>query len=83
MCFLRVSGFLTDSIQQIHSLRARTVISSHWVKAFGSEMSASRRSGGILWTVPEEILVWTMVWSAYMKVILLAKWSAGFRFVVC
>ena len=50
-----VSAFLADSIQQIHSLRARGVMSSHVSKAFGSEVSAFFRSAGSSWTTPPEI----------------------------
>ena len=48
----RVSSFLPDVTQQIHSLRASGVISSHTIKAFGEEMSAFRKSSGNLCTVP-------------------------------
>ena len=53
-CFL-VSGFLTDTTQQIHSLRASGVISSHFSRAAGSEIRVFRKSAGILCTVPLEI----------------------------
>lgn len=52
-CFL-VSGFLTEIVQQIHSLRARGVMSSHFASASGSEMRAFRKSAGTLCTAPEE-----------------------------
>jgi hypothetical protein len=42
--------------QQIHSLRASGVISSHFVRAAGSETSAFRKSAGTLWTTPVESL---------------------------
>ena len=51
----RVSSFLTKVVQQIHSLRARGVISSHAASAALSEARAFRKSGGILCAVPEEI----------------------------
>jgi hypothetical protein len=54
-CFL-VSGFLTEMVQQIHSLRASGVISSHFARAAGSVVSAFRKSAGTLCTVPLEIL---------------------------
>lgn len=52
-CFL-VSGFLTEMVQQIHSLRASGVISSHAANAAGSAMRAFRKSAGTLCTVPLE-----------------------------
>src|SRR5262249_23072674 len=45
---LLVSGFLADSIQHIHSLRASGVISCHAVIACWSDASALFRSAGIL-----------------------------------
>jgi hypothetical protein len=50
-----VSAFLADSIQQIHSLRARGVMSSHVANAFALETSALFRSAGRSWTTPPEI----------------------------
>ena len=55
MCCLRVSGFLTEITQQIHSLRASGVISSHFALATGSEMKTFRKSAGKLCTAPGEI----------------------------
>jgi hypothetical protein len=55
MCCLLVSGFLTEITQQIHSLRASGVISSHFAFATGSEMRTSRKSAGTLCTAPGEI----------------------------
>ena len=55
MCCLLVSGFLTEITQQIHSLRASGVISSHFALATGSEMRAFRKSAGKLCTAPAEI----------------------------
>ena len=55
MCCLLVSEFLTEIAQQIHSLRASGVISSHFARAAGSEMRTFRRSAGTLCTVPGEI----------------------------
>jgi len=40
--------------QQIHSLRASGVISSHFARATGSEMRTSRKSAGTLCTAPAE-----------------------------
>jgi hypothetical protein len=50
-----VSAPFADSIQQIHSLRARGVMSSHVSNAFASEVSALFRSAGRSWTTPPEI----------------------------
>ncbi len=55
MCCLLVSGFLTEITQQIHSLRASGVISSHFARAAGSEMRALRKSAGKLCAAPGEI----------------------------
>ena len=55
MCCLLVSGFLTEMTQQIHSLRASGVISSHFARAAGSEMITFRKSAGTLCTAPCEI----------------------------
>src|SRR5580704_12922866 len=55
MCCLRVSGFLTEITQQIHSLRASGVISSHFARAAGSAMRTFRKSAGTLCTAPAEI----------------------------
>src|SRR6266852_3526552 len=52
MCCLLVSGFLTEITQQIHSLRASGVISSHFARATGSEMRTFRKSAGTLCTAP-------------------------------
>ena len=52
MCCLLVSGFLTEITQQIHSLRASGVISSHFARAAGSETRTFRKSGGTLCTTP-------------------------------
>jgi hypothetical protein len=53
----RVSGVLTEIVQQIHSLRASGVISSHAASAFGEAMSAFFKSAGKVWTVPEDIFI--------------------------
>lgn len=54
----RVSGFLASSIQQINSLRASGVISSHCARMVGLAASASCRSFGALWTVPSDIFIY-------------------------
>ena len=48
MRIFRVSDFLPDITQQIHSLRASGVISFHVVCAAGVEARAFRKSPGIL-----------------------------------
>ena len=60
MCCLLVSGFLTEITQQIHSLRASGVISSHFARAAGSEMRTSRKSAGTPCTAPGEIAFFAM-----------------------
>jgi hypothetical protein len=55
MCCFLVSGFLTEITQQIHSLRASGVISSHFARAAASAMRAFRKSAGTLCTAPGEI----------------------------
>jgi hypothetical protein len=47
-CCLLVSGFFTDITQQIHSFRASGVMSSHFSRAAGSDISALRKSAGTL-----------------------------------
>ena len=51
-----VSAFLPDVTQQIHSLRASGVISSHAAFAVVSDISAFRKSVGTLCTAPPDIL---------------------------
>jgi len=55
MCCFLVSGFLTEITQQIHSLRASGVMSSHAARAAESEVRALRKSGGTLCRAPPEI----------------------------
>src|SRR5579872_685308 len=52
---LLVSICLAFSTQQMNSLRASGVMSSHRASTFGSATSAVRKSVGILCTVPPEI----------------------------
>jgi len=47
-----VSAFLPEMTQQIHSLRASGVISSHTANAFGVEVIALRKSSGSVCTTP-------------------------------
>src|SRR5947207_4974092 len=51
----RVSGFLTEIDQQIHSLRASGVRSSHAARALGSEVRTFRKSAGRSCATPPEI----------------------------
>jgi hypothetical protein len=64
---LLVSGFLADSIQDIHSLRASGVISSHAANASESDESAFFKSGGNLCTGPLEILFCDITHSKFMS----------------
>ncbi len=54
-CFFLVSSVLTFIVQQIHSLRASGVMSSHLSSADSSDNSALSKSGGIWCTTPAEI----------------------------
>src|ERR1700741_199162 len=54
-CCRLVSSFLTEMVQQIHSLRASGVMSSQAASAFASDAIAFRRSAGRLYTTPPEI----------------------------
>ncbi len=56
MRIARVSAFLPDITQQIHSLRASGVMSSHNARSFGEAESAFRKSAGSTWMVPGEIV---------------------------
>ena len=70
MCCLLVFGFLTEITQQIHSLRASAVISSHFARAAGSEMRTFRKSAGTLCTAPGEIAFFVMVKGLFIMSIL-------------
>ena len=54
-CCRLVSSFLTEMVQQIHSLRASGVMSSQAASAFASDAIAFRRSAGRLCTTPPAI----------------------------
>jgi len=56
-CSFLVSSFLTKVTQQIHSLRASGVRSSHIASAALSEVRAFRKSMGNLCTTPAEIVL--------------------------
>src|SRR5437899_6621109 len=63
MCCLLVSGLLTEMTQQIHSLRASGVMSSHFARAAGSEMRTSRKSAATACTARREIALLGMDFS--------------------
>src|ERR1700691_5897982 len=54
-CWLLVSGFLTEIVQHIHSLRASGVRSSQAASAAASAVRAFCRSSGSSCTTPPEI----------------------------
>src|SRR5690242_14322319 len=56
-CSCLVSSFLTKVTQQIHSLRASGVRSSHIASAALSDVSAFRKSAGNSCTTPAEIVL--------------------------
>jgi hypothetical protein len=60
-----VSSFLADVTQHIHSLRANGVMLAHTPATMGSDSIASRKSAGILCTVPEAIGCRAMVPRVY------------------
>jgi len=53
----RVSAFLPEMTQHIHSLRASGVISSHSARTLGAEAMALRKSSGIACTTPPAIVL--------------------------
>src|SRR5206468_13045024 len=55
MCWLLVSAFFGPSTQQIHSLRARGVRSSHAARTFGLAIRTRLKSTGTVCTTPPEI----------------------------
>src|SRR4030081_1864767 len=54
MCWLLVSALFGWSTQQIHSLRARGVRSSHAARTFGLAIKTCLKSIGTVWTTPPE-----------------------------
>src|SRR5581483_1908742 len=54
-CCRLVSAFLTEMVQQIHSLRASGVSASQAASASVSDVRVSRKSSGTSWTTPPEI----------------------------
>lgn len=57
ICFSLVSCFLTEVVQQIHSLRASGVKSFQAACALPEDTRAARRSVGTVCTTPDAILV--------------------------
>jgi hypothetical protein len=55
MCWRLVSAVFGQSTQQIHSLRARGVRSSHAARTFGLAIKTRLKSIGTVWTTPPEI----------------------------
>src|SRR5256885_6397218 len=64
-CCLLVAGCFTEMVQQIHSLRARGVKSSHIVRASASEARVFRKSSGKSWTTPPEMSLLVVVIRLY------------------
>ena len=56
----RVSSFLADVTQQIHSFRASGVISPQMLFTAASDSMARRKSGGSLWTAPPAVALVVM-----------------------
>src|SRR5438093_3476262 len=59
--------------QQIHSLRASGVISSHFARAAGSEMRTFRKSAGTACTAPRETALLVMDFSLYPTGVVLVR----------
>jgi hypothetical protein len=57
MCWLLVSAFFGQSTQQIHSLLARGVRSSHVARTFGLAIKRRLKSIGTVWTTPPETIL--------------------------
>ncbi len=72
-CCLLVAGCFTEIAQQIHSLRARGVRSSHAASASASEARVFRKSSGNSWTTPPEISLLVIVISLYYYKIALSR----------
>ena len=76
-CSFLVSSFLTKVTQQIHSLRARGVRSSHIASAALSEVRAFRKSMGNWCTTPAEIVL--LISWFYTK---LADWGGEAEWII-
>ncbi len=74
-CSRRLSGLLTEMVQQIHSLRASGVISSHFASAFESEKRAFFRSAGSRCATPPEIFL--VIGIVYKTIVLNAGQSVS------
>ena len=72
-CCLLVAGCFTEIAQQIHSLRARGVRSSHAASASASEARVFRKSSGNSWTTPPEISFLFIVIRLYYYKIALSR----------
>src|SRR5437588_11737060 len=73
-CCLLVAGCFTEIAQQIHSLRARGVRSSHAASASASEARVFRKSSGNSWTTPPEMsLLVIVIRLSYYKIASLAR----------
>ena len=70
-----VSAFLPEVSQQIHSLRARGVMSSQTASNFGSAVRTFLKSSGVLCTVPFEIFIPTFYQIIYHFPIRLVYYS--------
>jgi hypothetical protein len=62
-----VSDFLPEITQQIHSLRAKGVISFHTARTFGSALTAFRKSAGRACTAPVAVFLFFMSCSHYTE----------------
>ncbi len=61
ICSRRVSDFLTEMVQQIHSLRAMDVILSNAAKALSSAARTFCKSAGRSCTTPPEIFLFIFI----------------------
>lgn len=61
ICSLRVSAFLTDTLQQIHSLRASGVRLFHAAATDAERVSAVRISGGMRCATPEASFIFIVL----------------------
>src|SRR5215470_10183806 len=66
MCCFLVSAFLTEITQQIHSLRASGVMSSHFARASESDRRAFRKSAGRVCNAPCETTLFIMNFILYL-----------------
>lgn len=71
ICSRRTSGCFTETTQQIHSLRASGVRSSHIAKALESDVRAFRKSAGNACATPPEIFLVIYIFTPYLLKIFL------------